>query len=174
MPQPILQTPRISTELNQLSTSTPEIGSKFSYMNSGNELGIEVEILETENNLDPAVLPECVPEFILNIFMLTKTDSIFIAFNADQPSSSQKPNVKSYQKETTVDFCAPTEDVRQDEVIFSGKVEIISEEKYFLKIVKKLQNNSIIPDYVHQRVGEEIILLKMDLKCKYSCNYIPN
>ncbi|MBW0589341.1 hypothetical protein O181_129056, partial [Austropuccinia psidii MF-1] len=58
MPQPLPQTPRDSTEFNELQTSAPESGSETSDMVSSHELGIEVEILAHESNPDPPVLPE--------------------------------------------------------------------------------------------------------------------
>ncbi|MBW0468366.1 hypothetical protein O181_008081 [Austropuccinia psidii MF-1] len=82
------QTPRISTKLNQLLTSAPESRSGISDIDSSNELGIEVEGLAHENSQDPPVLQE--------------------SFISPQPPSSQKPNLKSYEKEKTVEPCAPT------------------------------------------------------------------
>ncbi|MBW0552031.1 hypothetical protein O181_091746 [Austropuccinia psidii MF-1] len=116
-------------------------------MVSSHELGIEVESLAHESNPDPPVLTE------------------------SQPPSSQKPNFKSYEKEKTVEPCAPTEDAGQDDVIFSGEVEIISKEQFVSNIaqtiprLKKIQNDSKIPDYVHQKIAEAMSLLKMDLNC---------
>ncbi|MBW0542555.1 hypothetical protein O181_082270 [Austropuccinia psidii MF-1] len=75
-------------------------------MVSSYELGIEVESLALESNPDPPVFPE------------------------SQPPSSQKPNFESYEKENIVEPCAPTEDAGKDDVIFSGKVEIISKEQF--------------------------------------------
>ncbi|MBW0507204.1 hypothetical protein O181_046919 [Austropuccinia psidii MF-1] len=114
MPQPMPQAPRISEQLNQLPTSSPESVSEISDMVISNELGIELEILAHENNQDPPVIPE---SFILS-----------------QPSSSQKTDLKSYEKKITVEPCAPTEDVGQDEVISSGKFEIISKKPFSSKI----------------------------------------
>ncbi|MBW0460288.1 hypothetical protein O181_000003 [Austropuccinia psidii MF-1] len=100
------QAPRISTELNQLPTSALESGSEFSDMDSSNEIDIGVESLTHEKNQDPPVLTECEHKFILNIFNLSKPDDFSIAFISAQPSSSQKPNLKSYEKEKTVEPCA--------------------------------------------------------------------
>ncbi|MBW0475283.1 hypothetical protein O181_014998 [Austropuccinia psidii MF-1] len=124
-------------------------------MVSSHELGIEVESLAHESNPDPQVLPECEHRFILNIFNLSKPDSFVIAFISSQPPSSQKPNFKSYEKEKTVEPCAPTEDSGQDVIIFGGEVEIISNERFFSNItqtiprLEKIQNDSKIPDYVN-------------------------
>ncbi|MBW0582887.1 hypothetical protein O181_122602, partial [Austropuccinia psidii MF-1] len=134
-----------STEFNEQPTSAPESGSEIADVASSCELGIEVESQSHEDNQDPPVLPEC------------------------QPPSSQKLNFKSYEKEKTVEPCAPTEDDGQDDVIFSGEVEIISKEKFISKIsqtiprLEKIQNDSKIPDYVHQKISEAMSLLKMDL-----------
>ncbi|MBW0489572.1 hypothetical protein O181_029287 [Austropuccinia psidii MF-1] len=106
--------PGNSTEFHEQTTSAPDSGSEISDMVSSHELGIEVEILEHENNKDAPVLPE------------------------SQPPSSQKPNFKSYQKEKTVEPCSPTEDAGQDDIIFSGKVEIISKEQFFLNIAQTI------------------------------------
>ncbi|MBW0463871.1 hypothetical protein O181_003586 [Austropuccinia psidii MF-1] len=99
------QTTIFSTQLAQLSNFSPESGSEISDMDSSNELGIEVESLEPENNLDPPVLPEFEHKLIFN------------------PPSSQNPNLKRYDKEKSVEPWALTEDVRQDEVVFSGKLK---------------------------------------------------
>ncbi|MBW0589399.1 hypothetical protein O181_129114 [Austropuccinia psidii MF-1] len=106
-------------------------------MVSSHELGIEVESLAHESNQDPPVLPECEHRFILNICSLSKPDTFVIAFISAQPPSSQKPNFKSYEKEKTVEPCAPTEDAGQDDVIFSGEVEIISKEQFVSNIAQK-------------------------------------
>ncbi|MBW0590296.1 hypothetical protein O181_130011 [Austropuccinia psidii MF-1] len=74
-------------------------------MVSSHDLGIEVESLAHESDPDPPVLPE------------------------SQSPSSQKPNFESYEKEKTVEPCAPTEDAGQGDVILSGKVEIISKDQ---------------------------------------------
>ncbi|MBW0547393.1 hypothetical protein O181_087108 [Austropuccinia psidii MF-1] len=95
------QTPGNSTEFNELPASAPESGSEISDMASIRELGIEVESQSHEDNQDPPVLPE------------------------SPPPSSQKPNFKSYEKENTVEPCAPKEDAGKDDLIFSGEVEII-------------------------------------------------
>ncbi|MBW0564619.1 hypothetical protein O181_104334 [Austropuccinia psidii MF-1] len=98
-------------------------------MVSSYELGIEVESLEHESNADPPVLPE--------------------SFISAQPPSSQKPDFKSYEKEKTVEPCAPTEDTGQDEAIFSGEVEIISKEQFVSNIsqtiprLEKIENDSV-------------------------------
>ncbi|MBW0563896.1 hypothetical protein O181_103611 [Austropuccinia psidii MF-1] len=123
-----------SIKFNELQTSAPESGSEISDMVSSHELGIELESLAHESNPDPPVLPECEYRFILNICNLSKPDSFVIAFISAQPSSSQKPNFKSYEKEKAVEHCAPTEDAGQDDIIFSGEVEIISKEKFVSKI----------------------------------------
>ncbi|MBW0506764.1 hypothetical protein O181_046479 [Austropuccinia psidii MF-1] len=91
-------------------------------MVSSNELGIEVESQSHENDQDPPVLPECERRFLLNICNLAKADSFVIAFIPAQPPSSQKPNSKRYEKENTVETCAPTGDSGKDDVIFSGKI----------------------------------------------------
>ncbi|MBW0561852.1 hypothetical protein O181_101567 [Austropuccinia psidii MF-1] len=148
------QTPGHSTEFNELQASAPECGSEISDMVSSHELGIEVDSLVHESNPDPPVLPEC------------------------QPPSSQKPNFKHYEKEKTVELCATIEDAGQDDVIFSGEVEIISKEKFVSNIaqtiprLKKIQNDSKIPDYVCQKTAEAMSLLKMDLNRKSITNSI--
>ncbi|MBW0579507.1 hypothetical protein O181_119222 [Austropuccinia psidii MF-1] len=126
MPQPLPQTPGNSTEFNELQNSAPKSGSEIPHMVSSHELGIEVESLAHESNPDSPGLPKCKHRFILNIFSLSKPDTFVIAFISAQPPSSQKPNFKIYEKEKTVEPCAPIEDAGQDEVIFSGEVEIIS------------------------------------------------
>ncbi|MBW0586439.1 hypothetical protein O181_126154 [Austropuccinia psidii MF-1] len=83
-------------------------------MVSSRELGIEVESQSHEDNQDPPVLPDC------------------------QPPSSQKPNFKSYEKENTVETCAPTEDEGQDDVVFSGELEIISKEQFLSNIAQTI------------------------------------
>ncbi|MBW0518189.1 hypothetical protein O181_057904 [Austropuccinia psidii MF-1] len=126
-------------------------------MVSSHELGIAVESLAHESNPDSPVLPEFEHRFILNICSLSKPDTFAIAFISAQPPSSQKQNFKSYEKERTVEPCAPTEDAGKDDVIFSGEVEIISKEKLAQSIsqtiprLKKVENDSTIPDYVHQK-----------------------
>ncbi|MBW0482258.1 hypothetical protein O181_021973 [Austropuccinia psidii MF-1] len=122
-----------STEFNEQRPSASESGSEISDIVSSHELGIEVESQSHENNQDPPVLPECEHRFILNICNLSKADIFVIAFISAQPPSSQKPNFKSYENENTVESCAPTGDAGQDDVIFSGKVEIISKEKFVSK-----------------------------------------
>ncbi|MBW0550988.1 hypothetical protein O181_090703 [Austropuccinia psidii MF-1] len=99
-------------------------------MVSSHELSIEVESLEHEINPDPPVLPECDLRFILNIYSLSKPDSFVIAFLPAKTPSSQKPDFKIYKKEKTVEPCAPAEDAGQDDIIFSGEVEIISIEQF--------------------------------------------
>ncbi|MBW0496846.1 hypothetical protein O181_036561 [Austropuccinia psidii MF-1] len=102
----------------------------MSDMVSSKELGIEVEILSHESNPDPPVPPE------------------------SQPPSSQKTNFKGYEKEKTVETCAPTKEAGKDDIIFSGNIEIISKEQFVLNIpqtiqrLEKIQKNSKIPDYV--------------------------
>ncbi|MBW0579019.1 hypothetical protein O181_118734 [Austropuccinia psidii MF-1] len=108
------QTPGNYTEFHEQRTSDQESGSEISDMVSSNELGIEVEIQSHGNNQDPPVLPE------------------------SHPPSSQKPNFKHYQKENTVEPCSPTEDAGQDDIIFSGKVEIISMEQFFSNIAQAI------------------------------------
>ncbi|MBW0571023.1 hypothetical protein O181_110738 [Austropuccinia psidii MF-1] len=66
------------------------------------ELGIEVESQSHGDHQDPPVLPE------------------------SHPQSSQKPNFKSYDKEKTVEPCAPTEDAGKDDVIVRFDYETIS------------------------------------------------
>ncbi|MBW0579578.1 hypothetical protein O181_119293 [Austropuccinia psidii MF-1] len=150
------QTPGNSTEFNERPTSAPESGSEISDMASSRELGIEVESESHEDNQDPPVLPEC------------------------QPPSSQKPNFKSYEKENSVEPFAPTEDNGQDDVILSGAVEIISKEQFVSNIaqtiprLEKIQNDSKIPDYVHQKISEAMSLLKMALKRKSIINSKEN
>ncbi|MBW0582295.1 hypothetical protein O181_122010 [Austropuccinia psidii MF-1] len=125
-------------------------------MASSCELGIEVESQSHEDNQDPPVLPEC------------------------QPPSSQKPNFKIYEKEKPVEPCAPTEDDGQDDVIFSGEVEIISKEQFVFNIAQtiprldKIRNDSKIPDYVCQKIAEAMSLLKMDLNHKSITNSKQN
>ncbi|MBW0555398.1 hypothetical protein O181_095113 [Austropuccinia psidii MF-1] len=104
------QTPGNSTEFHEQRNSHPESGSKISDMVSSHELVIEVESQSHENNQDPPVLSD------------------------SQPPTSQKQTFKTYEKEKTVEPCAPTEDPGQDEVIFSGKVEIISKEQFVSNI----------------------------------------
>ncbi|MBW0551498.1 hypothetical protein O181_091213 [Austropuccinia psidii MF-1] len=123
-------------------------------MASSRELGIAVESQLHEGNQDPIVLPE------------------------SQPPNSQKPNFKSYEKEKTVELCAPTEVAGQDDVSFSGGVEIISKEQFVSNIsqtiatLKKIQDDSKIPDYVCQNIAKAISLLKMDLNHKSITNSI--
>ncbi|MBW0567553.1 hypothetical protein O181_107268 [Austropuccinia psidii MF-1] len=149
-------------------------------MVSSYELGIEVESLANESNPYPPVFPECENRFILNIGSLSKPDTFFIAFLSAQPPSSEKPNFESYEKENIVEPCAPTEDAGQDDVIFSGKVEIISKEQFVSNIaqtiprLEKIQNYSKIPDYVCQKIAEAMSLLKMYLNCKSITNSIQN
>ncbi|MBW0493799.1 hypothetical protein O181_033514 [Austropuccinia psidii MF-1] len=107
MPQEMPQILGNSTEFNAKRTSAQEGGSEIADMVSSHELGIEVESQSHENNQDPPVLPK------------------------SQPLSSQKPDFKSYEKEKTVEPCAPTEGAGKDDVIFSCKVEIISKEIFF-------------------------------------------
>ncbi|MBW0488430.1 hypothetical protein O181_028145 [Austropuccinia psidii MF-1] len=148
MPQP----PGKSTEFNEQRTSAPESGSEISDMVCSHELGIEVESQSHENNQDPPVLPE--------------------------PPSSQKPKLKSYEKEKSVEPCAPTEDPGKDEIIFSGKVETISKEQFVSNIsqtiprLQKNQNDSKIPDYVSQNIAEAMRLLKVDFNRKSITNSI--
>ncbi|MBW0534279.1 hypothetical protein O181_073994 [Austropuccinia psidii MF-1] len=104
------QTLANSTEFHEQTTSDPESGSETSDMVSSHELGIEVESLAHESNLDPPVLPECEHRFILNICSLSKPDNFVIVFISAQPPSSQEKNFKSYEKEKTVEPCAPAED----------------------------------------------------------------
>ncbi|MBW0546927.1 hypothetical protein O181_086642 [Austropuccinia psidii MF-1] len=167
-----------STEFYEQTTSAPESGIEFSDMVSSHELGIEIEILAHEINPDPPVLPECEHRFILNICSLSKPDTFVIAFISAQPPSSQKPTFKSYEKEKTVEPCAPTEDAGQDDVIFSGEVEIISKEQFVSNIaqkipmLEKIQHDCKIPDYVHQKIAKAMCLLKMDLNHKSITNSI--
>ncbi|MBW0474689.1 hypothetical protein O181_014404 [Austropuccinia psidii MF-1] len=141
-------------------------------MVSSHELGIEVESLAHGGNPDPPVLLECEHRFILKICSLSKPDNFVIAFISAQPPSSQKPNLKSYEKEKTVEPCAPTEDAGQDDVIFSGEVKIISKEQFVSNIaqtiprLEKIQNDSKILYYVHQNIAEAMSLLKMYLNRK--------
>ncbi|MBW0479772.1 hypothetical protein O181_019487 [Austropuccinia psidii MF-1] len=152
------QTPGNSTEFNEQPTSAPESQSKISDMASSCELGIEVESQSNEDNQDPQVLPE--------------------SFISAQPPSSQKTNFKSYEKEKTVEPCAPTEDDGHDEVIFSREVEIRFKEQFVSNIsqtiprLKIIQNDSKILDYVHQKIAEAMSLLKMDLNHKSITNSI--
>ncbi|MBW0509878.1 hypothetical protein O181_049593 [Austropuccinia psidii MF-1] len=122
-------------------------------MVSSHELGIEVKSLANESNPDPPVLPECEHRFILNIGSLSKPDTFVASFLSAQPPSSQKPNFKRYEKENTVQPCARKKYAWQDDVIFSGEVEIIFKEQFVSKIaqtiarLEKIQNDSKIPDY---------------------------
>ncbi|MBW0480950.1 hypothetical protein O181_020665 [Austropuccinia psidii MF-1] len=147
-------------------------------MVSSHELGIEVESLAHQSNPDPPVLVECEHRFIMNICHFSQPDTFVIAFISAQPPSSQKPNFKSYEKEKTVETCAPTEDAGQDEVTFSGEVETISKKQFVSNIaqtiprLKKIQNVSKIPDYVRQTIAEAMKLLKMDLNLKSITNSI--
>ncbi|MBW0484158.1 hypothetical protein O181_023873 [Austropuccinia psidii MF-1] len=147
-------------------------------MVSSHDLGIEVESLAHESNPDPPVLLECEYRFILNICSLSKPDTFVIAFLSALPPSSQKPDFKSYEREKTVEPCAPTEDAGQDDVVFSGEVEVIYKEQFVSSIAqtiprpKKIQNDSKIPDYLHQKISEAMSLLKMDLKNKSITNSI--
>ncbi|MBW0474692.1 hypothetical protein O181_014407 [Austropuccinia psidii MF-1] len=127
-----------STEFHEQTTSATESGSETSDMVSSNELGIEVDSLAHERNPDPPVLLECEHRFILKICSLSKPDTFVIAFISAQPPSSQKQNLKNYEKEKTVEPCAPTEDAGKDDVIFSGEVEIISKEQYVSNIAKTI------------------------------------
>ncbi|MBW0575308.1 hypothetical protein O181_115023 [Austropuccinia psidii MF-1] len=172
------QTLENSTEFNELQTSAPQSRSEISDMVSSHDLGIEVESLSHESNPDPPVLPKCENRFILNICSLSKPNTFVIAFISAQCPSSQKPNFKSYEKEKTVEPCAPTKYAGQDDVIFSGKAEIMSKEQFVSKIsqtiprLQKIQNDSKIPDYVRQKISEAMSLLKMDLNCKSITNSI--
>ncbi|MBW0562755.1 hypothetical protein O181_102470 [Austropuccinia psidii MF-1] len=139
----MLQTPVYSIEFNELQSLAPESGKIISDMVSSHKLGIEEESLEHENNKNPPVLPECEHTFILNISDLSKPDSLVIAFISAQPQSSQKPNFKSYEKEKTFEPCAPTEDAWKDVVILSGKVEIISKERFVSNILKQFQGRKM-------------------------------
>ncbi|MBW0534426.1 hypothetical protein O181_074141 [Austropuccinia psidii MF-1] len=145
-------------------------------MVSSHELGIEVDILAHESNPDPPVLPECEHSLILNICNLSKADTSVIAFISAQPPSSQKPYFKRYEKEKSVEPCAPTEDAGQDDIPFSGEAEFISKEQFVSNIaqtiptLEKIPNDSKIPDYVHQKIAEAMSLLKMD----FNCNSINN
>ncbi|MBW0566715.1 hypothetical protein O181_106430 [Austropuccinia psidii MF-1] len=138
------QTPGNSTEFNERPSLAPENGSEISAMASSRELGIEVESQSHEDNQDPPFIPE------------------------SQPPSSQKQHFKSYDKEKTVEPCAPTEDDGQDDETFSREVEIISKEEFVSNIaqtiprLKKIQNDSKIPDYVGEKIAEAMSLLKMD------------
>ncbi|MBW0468644.1 hypothetical protein O181_008359 [Austropuccinia psidii MF-1] len=139
MPQPLPQTPENSTEFNELKASAPESRSEISDMVSSNYLGIEVESLSHESNPDPPILQECEHRLILNIFNLSKPDSFIIAFVSAKPSSSHKPNFKSYESEKTFVPYAPTEEAGEDDAIFSGEVEIISKEQFVSNIAQKSQ-----------------------------------
>ncbi|MBW0508481.1 hypothetical protein O181_048196 [Austropuccinia psidii MF-1] len=138
MPQPLPQTPGNSTEFNELQTSAPESGSEISDIVSSHELGIEVESLAQKGNPDPPVLPECEHRFILNICSLSKPDTFSIALFSAQPPSSQKPNSKRYEKEKTVETCAPTEDAGKDDIIFRGEVKILSKEQFVSNIAQTI------------------------------------
>ncbi|MBW0541913.1 hypothetical protein O181_081628 [Austropuccinia psidii MF-1] len=178
MPQPLPRTPGDSTEFNELQTSAPESGSEIYDMVSSHELGIEVESLAHESNPDPPVVLECEHQFILNICSLSKPDNFVIAFISAQPPSSEKWNFKSYEKEKTVESCAPTEDAGKDDVIFSGEVEIISKEQFVSNIsqtiprLEKIHNDSKIPDYLRQKIAEAMSLLKKYLNHKSITNSI--
>ncbi|MBW0579223.1 hypothetical protein O181_118938 [Austropuccinia psidii MF-1] len=90
---------------------------------------------------------------------------------SDMPPSSEKPDFESYEKEKTVEPCAPTKDAGKDDVIFSGEVEIISKEQFVSNIaqaiprLEKNENDSKIPDYVCQTIPEAMSFLKMDFNC---------
>ncbi|MBW0562192.1 hypothetical protein O181_101907 [Austropuccinia psidii MF-1] len=176
MPQPLPQTLGNSTEFNEIQTLAPESGSEISDMVSSHELGIEIESLAHESNPDPPVPLECEHRFILNICTLSKPDTFVITFISAWPPSSQKPNFKSYEKEKTAEPCAPTEDAGQDDVVFSGEVEIISKEQFVSNIaqtiprLEKIQNDSKIPDYVRQKIAEAMSPLKMDSNHKSITN----
>ncbi|MBW0556304.1 hypothetical protein O181_096019 [Austropuccinia psidii MF-1] len=130
------QTPQDSTELNEQRPPAPESGSEISDMVSSHELGIEVESQSHEKIK--------IHQFLQN------------------PPSPQKPNFKSYEKEKTVEPCAPTGDSGQDDIILSGEVEIISKEQFVSNIaqksprLEKTQKFSKIPDYVCVEVGESL------------------
>ncbi|MBW0525096.1 hypothetical protein O181_064811 [Austropuccinia psidii MF-1] len=166
------QTLANSTEFHEQTASAPESGSEILDMVSSNELGIEVESLAHKSNPDPPAFPECEHRLILNVCSLSKPDTFVIAFISAQPPSSQKPNFKSYEKEKTVEPCALTEDSGKDDIIFNGEVELISKEIFFSNIsqtiprLKKIQNDSKIPDYVGQKIAEAMSLLKLDLNRK--------
>ncbi|MBW0483061.1 hypothetical protein O181_022776 [Austropuccinia psidii MF-1] len=108
------------------------------------------------------------------------SDMFFIAFISDKPPSSQQPNFESYEKEKTVEPLKPTEDAGKYDVIFSGKVEIMSKEQFGSKItqtiprLEKIQNDSRIPDYVHQNIGEAMSLFKMDLNHRPITNWMKH
>ncbi|MBW0483759.1 hypothetical protein O181_023474 [Austropuccinia psidii MF-1] len=148
MPQAMPQNPGNSTEFNEKRTSAPGSGSEISDMVSSHELGIEVESQSHGNNQYPPVLPK------------------------SQPLSSQKPNFEIYEKEKRIEPCAPAEGAGKDDIIFSGKVEIILKEQFVSNVshtiprLEKIQNDSKIPDYVCQKIAEAMSLLKMDLNCK--------
>ncbi|MBW0473543.1 hypothetical protein O181_013258 [Austropuccinia psidii MF-1] len=110
-------------------------------MVSSHELGIEVEILAHESNPDPPGLPECEHRFILNICRLSKPDTFVIAFISAQPPSSHKPNFKSYEKEKTVEPCAPTEDAGKDDVIFSGRWKLDPRSNLSQALLKQSQGS---------------------------------
>ncbi|MBW0523375.1 hypothetical protein O181_063090 [Austropuccinia psidii MF-1] len=88
-----------------------------------------------------------------------------------ETSKLSKSNLKSYEKENTVEPCAPTGDAGQNDIIFSGEIEIESKEEFFSSIaqtiprLEKIQKDSKISDYVCQKPAEEMSLLKMDLNC---------
>ncbi|MBW0469229.1 hypothetical protein O181_008944 [Austropuccinia psidii MF-1] len=130
--------------------------------------GIELESLAHEGNPDSPVLPECEHRFILNICSLSKHYTFVIAFISAQHPSSQKPNFKSYEKEKTVEPCAPTEDAGKDDIIFSGEVEITSKEQFVSNIaqtiprLEEINNYNKISDAVHQKIAEAMSLLTMD------------
>ncbi|MBW0532377.1 hypothetical protein O181_072092 [Austropuccinia psidii MF-1] len=110
-------------------------------MVSSQELGIKVESLAHQSNQDPPVLLECEHRFLFNICSLSKPDTFVIAFISAQPPSFQKPNFKSYEKEKTVEPCAPTEDAGKDDVIFSEEVEIISKQQFVSNTPKARKNS---------------------------------
>ncbi|MBW0494521.1 hypothetical protein O181_034236 [Austropuccinia psidii MF-1] len=165
------QTPGNLTEFHEQSTSAPDSGNEVFDMVSSNELGIEVESQSHEKNQDPPVLPECEYTSILSIG-ISQNLLLCHSLTSSQPPRSQKPNFKSYWKEKTVEPCSPAEDAGQDDVIFSGKVKIISKEQFFSKIsqaiprLEKMQNDSKISDYVRQNIAEAMSLLKRDLNHK--------
>ncbi|MBW0488339.1 hypothetical protein O181_028054 [Austropuccinia psidii MF-1] len=132
------QTVGYSTSFNEPQTSSPESGSQISDIVSSHELGIEIESLAHEINPDPPVLPECEHRFILNIFNFFKTDNFVIDLNSAQYPSSQKQNFKSYERKKTFEPCAPTDNAGQDDVSFSGEVEMISMEQFVSNIAQAI------------------------------------
>ncbi|MBW0558119.1 hypothetical protein O181_097834 [Austropuccinia psidii MF-1] len=143
------QTPVNSTEFNELSASAPDSGSKIFDMASSRELGIEVESQSHEDNQDTPVLPECEYASILNISNLSKPD--IVSYPLFQVSLQALRNLilKAMRRKRLLNL------VHRQKML--GKM-----------MLKEIQNDSKIPDYVCQKIAEAMSLLKMDLNRKGS------